>query len=66
MAEDRDLRRELRDIARRKPRWGYRRAHGYLRENGQIVNRKRVQRLWREEGPAGAAEDAQAPADGGS
>ncbi len=49
-AEDSDLRRELRDIARRKPRWGYRRAHGHLRSKGHVVNRKRVQRLWREEG----------------
>jgi putative transposase len=49
-AEDRDLRAELRRIARRKPRWGYRRVHGHLRENGHVVNRKRVQRLWREEG----------------
>jgi len=49
-AEDHDLRAELRRIARRKPRWGYRRAHGHLRENGHLVNRKRVQRLWREEG----------------
>jgi putative transposase len=49
-AEDRDLRAELRRIARRKPRWGYRRAHGHLRSNGHVVNRKRVQRLWREEG----------------
>jgi putative transposase len=49
-AADSDLRRELRDIARRKPRWGYRRAHGHLRSNGHVVNRKRVQRLWREEG----------------
>ena len=49
-AEDRDLRVELRQIARRKPRWGYRRAHGHLRSNGHVVNRKRVQRLWREEG----------------
>jgi len=49
-AADRDLRAELRRIARRKPRWGYRRAHGHLRENGHVVNRKRVQRLWREEG----------------
>ncbi len=48
--DDSDLRRQLRDIARRKPRWGYRRAHGHLRENGHVVNRKRVQRLWREEG----------------
>ena len=29
---------------------GYRRAHGHLREKGHVVNRKRVQRLWREEG----------------
>jgi len=49
-AEDRDLRAELRRIAKRKPRWGYRRAHGHLRSNGHLVNRKRVQRLWREEG----------------
>jgi len=49
-AEDHDLRAELRRIARRKPRWGYRRAHGHLRSNGHVVNRKRVQRLWREEG----------------
>ncbi|MCW2951008.1 MAG: HTH-like domain [Conexibacter sp.] len=43
-----DLRAQLREIAERKPRWGYRRAHGYLRESGWPVNRKRVQRLWRE------------------
>ena len=49
-AQDGALRQQLREIAERKPRWGYRRAHGHLRENGQIVNRKRVQRLWREEG----------------
>ena len=33
-----------------RPRWGYRRAHHHLRELGWEVNRKRVQRLWREEG----------------
>ena len=32
------------------PRWGYRRAWATLREEGWGVNRKRVQRLWREEG----------------
>ena len=47
---DRDLRRELRDFARRHPRWGYRRAHAVLRREGQHLNRKKVQRLWREEG----------------
>ena len=33
-----------------RPRWGYRRAHAHLLERGMAVNRKRVQRIWREEG----------------
>jgi transposase InsO family protein len=41
---------ELRRISRKRPRWGYRRAHAELLEKGWSVNRKRVQRLWREEG----------------
>lgn len=44
------LRRRLREISRAHPRWGYRRAWGYLRTEGWAVNRKQVQRLWREEG----------------
>lgn len=32
------------------PRYGYRRAWAQLRLEGWLVNRKRVQRLWREEG----------------
>ena len=44
------LRAELRKISVERPRWGYRRAHHRLREEGWSVNRKRVQRLWREEG----------------
>ena len=47
---DRDLRAELRDFARNHPRWGYRRAHAVLGRRGWVVNRKKVQRLWREEG----------------
>jgi putative transposase len=47
---DRDLRAELRDFARHHPRWGYRRAHAVLRREGHHLNRKKVQRLWREEG----------------
>jgi putative transposase len=47
---DRDLRAELRRFARRHPRWGYRRAHAVLRREGHHLNRKKVQRLWREEG----------------
>src|SRR6185436_16758633 len=40
----------LREISVQRPRWGYRRAHTLLRKDGWEVNRKRVQRLWREEG----------------
>jgi putative transposase len=44
------LRARLRQIARDHARWGYRRAAVQLRREGHTVNRKRVQRLWREEG----------------
>jgi putative transposase len=47
---DAALRAELRRFSVERPRWGYRRAHRRLRELGWEVNRKRVQRLWREEG----------------
>jgi putative transposase len=47
---DRDLRAELRKLGRAHPRWGYRRAYAQLRQAGWSVNRKAVQRLWREEG----------------
>jgi len=48
--DDQALRAELRRIAGERPRWGYRRAHHELGLRGWTVNRKRVQRLWREEG----------------
>lgn len=47
---DRELRAWLRRFAKRHPRWGYRRAHAVLLREGHIVNRKKIQRLWREEG----------------
>jgi putative transposase len=47
---DQQLRALLREISSARPRWGYRRAHVRLGELGHSVNRKRVQRLWREEG----------------
>ncbi len=47
---DGQLRRWLRAFAKRHPRWGYRRAHAVLVRDGRHVNRKKVQRLWREEG----------------
>ena len=48
--DDAALRGELRRFSAQRPRWGYRRPHHQLREQGWEVNRKRVQRLWREEG----------------
>jgi putative transposase len=47
---DRALREQLRQFSRIHPRWGYRRAHAQLRQAGWCVNRKAIQRLWREEG----------------
>ncbi|MCA1700709.1 MAG: IS3 family transposase, partial [Actinobacteria bacterium] len=41
--DDAELRARLREIAARKPRWGYRRAHRQLRQDGHEINRKRVQ-----------------------
>jgi putative transposase len=49
-ADDAALRGRLRELSRERPRWGYRRAHARLRGEGWSLNRKRVQRLWREEG----------------
>jgi putative transposase len=48
--DDAALRARLRKISEQRPRWGYRRAHGQLLTEGWSVNRKRVQRIWREEG----------------
>ena len=48
--DDAALRAALRKFSVDRPRWGYRRAHHHLRQEGWAVNRKRVQRLWREEG----------------
>ncbi|HEV2810206.1 MAG TPA: IS3 family transposase, partial [Acidimicrobiales bacterium] len=49
-AEEDKLRRRLRAIARAHPRWGWKTAHSILRREGWAINRKRTQRLWREEG----------------
>lgn len=47
-----ELRARLHTLALTKPRWGYRRLHWLLRREGWAVNRKLVQRLYREEGLA--------------
>jgi len=48
--DDAALRARLRRLSRKRPRWGYRRAHAELVGEGWQINRKRVQRVWREEG----------------
>src|SRR5947209_6827959 len=48
--EDVVLRERLRLLARKHPRYGYRKIHIILRREGWVCNRKRVQRLWRDEG----------------
>jgi len=45
-----DLVRRLRELARKHPRYGYRRVAVLLRAEGWPVNVKRVRRLWRLEG----------------
>ena len=48
--QEKELRAWLVAFAKKRPRFGYRRAHAIARKNGFAVNRKRVQRIWREEG----------------
>jgi putative transposase len=47
-----ELRARLHTLATLRPRWGYRRLYVLLRREGHVVNRKLVQRLYREEGLA--------------
>ncbi len=44
------LREKLRDLAHQRRRFGYRRLHILLRRDGVLINRKKTQRLYREEG----------------
>lgn len=48
--DERELRDFLRAFAKRRPRWGWRRAAKEARRGGRQVNDKRVRRLWRDEG----------------
>lgn len=48
--DDAELRQRLRDLAQQRRRFGYRRLHVLLRRDGVTINRKKTQRLYREEG----------------
>jgi transposase InsO family protein len=48
--EERRIRRRLHELARKHPGSGYRRVTRLLRREGWLINKKRVQRLRREEG----------------
>jgi putative transposase len=50
LGDEAQLRARLHVLARRHPRYGYRRIHVLLTREGWVANRKRVQRLWRDEG----------------
>jgi putative transposase len=65
--EEAKLRNRLRVIAAEHIRWGRRMAHRLLRRVGCSVNRRRVHRLWREEGlqrPTPRKQKKARPADG--
>ena len=47
--DDGALRERLKALAQQRRRFGYRRLHVLLRREGHAVNKKRVQRLYREE-----------------
>lgn len=48
--DDSELRDRLLNLAREHPRYGYRRLHVLLRREEEVVNHKRVQRVYREMG----------------
>ncbi|WP_156361648.1 IS3 family transposase [Sphingomonas sp. Leaf67] len=50
--DDTALREKLRGLANQRRRFGYRRLHILLRREGVMINRKKTQRLYKEEGLA--------------
>ena len=50
--DDADLREKLRELANQCRRFGYRRLHILLRREGVMINRKKTQRLYQDEGLA--------------
>ena len=48
--DEKQLVKHMLDFARKHPRYGYRRITALMRRAGWTVNKKRIQRLWREQG----------------
>ena len=48
--DDRDIRGRICELAQARPRFGFQRIHVLLKREGWVVNRKRVHRIYREEG----------------
>ena len=48
--EDREIRGRICELAQARPRFGFQRIHVLLKREGWVVNRKRVHRIYREEG----------------
>ncbi|MBL0117387.1 MAG: transposase [Sphingomonadales bacterium] len=59
-ADEKPLTSAIIRLAQQYGRYGYRRITALLRNEGWVVNVKRVERIWRREGPQGPAEAAQA------
>jgi len=51
-SDDGDLRSRLRELAQQRRRFGHRRLHILFRRDGIMINHKKTQRLYREEGLA--------------
>jgi putative transposase len=47
---DEEFENQVKELAFANPRYGYRRVHALLRRRGQLVNRKRVVRVWQKFG----------------
>ena len=51
-ADDSVVRERLKTLAAERPQWGYQQLHVLLRREGQLVNHKKILRIYREEGLA--------------
>ena len=61
-ADEPRLLKRIVELASDYGRYGYRRVTALLRREGWTVNHKRVERLWRQEGPESPAEAAETEA----